>query len=217
MSDIVRKQFQRVERTVDGVKRVLFVASTDSVDRYGDIVDQGTWKLDNYRANPVVQLDHIYSAEYTIARGEVATDGGALTLEIVAWSAKARAQDVRQDVEDGIVNAVSVGFRPGRAIPRSQLPAEDPRAGTGGYVYYDCELLEVSVVAIPANADALIAAKSIGPVSARDLAAALLARPEFLTELRAQLTLSGADASEPSDLFEFPDSKESTPELGFFT
>jgi hypothetical protein len=210
MSEIIHRQFERVERTEGDVKRVLFVASTATPDRASDIVDQLTWRLDNYRSNPVVQVDHEYSASATIGRGEVTVVDGVLTLEIVKWSAKPRAQEVKADVDDGIVNAVSVGFRPGRMIPRSQLPDGDPRKGDRGYVYYDCELLEVSVVAIPMNPEAL-AAKSI---ASADIVDKILADERLMAELVARLTLSGAPAPQTEPLG-FPEAPSDTPTLGF--
>lgn len=180
-------RIEAVRRTIEreGVKRSVFVASTDTPDRMSDIVDQGTWALDRYRANPVVQVDHDYRIEATVGRGAVEVRDGALVLEVEAWADDERAQAVRAKVEAGIVNAVSVGFRPGRMIPRSQLPKEDPRYGERGYVFYDCELLEVSIVAIPANPEAL-AARSlavnideiVAAAVARELEAHRLAQPE---------------------------------------
>lgn len=167
---IIRREFSRAEvREVDGAKRVSFVASTADVDRYGDIVDQRTWRLDHYRANPVIQVDHDYSTAATVARGRVEVRDGALMLEVERWASTGRAAEVRQQVEDGVLSAVSVGFRPGRMIPRSQLAKDDPfyEAASNGYVYYDAELLEVSIVAIPANPYALAAGVQAGEVTGR--------------------------------------------------
>ena len=210
MNEIIHRQFHRVERTVDGVKRVLFVASTGNPDRYADIVDQQTWRLDNYRANPVVLVNHDYSVQSTVGSGAVEVMDGNLTLEVVKWSSKPLASEVKVDVDDGIINAVSVGFRPGRMIPRSQMPEEDPRRGERGYVYYDCELLEVSIVTIPANAEAL-AAKTL---RASDVVAALLSDATFKAELLAHITLSGATAPE-CGLLDFPSGQETPNLFGF--
>ena len=147
----------RREIEIDGVKRQMFVASTDIVDRCDDIVDQASWKLDNYNANPVVLVDHEYEAGCVVGRGAVTVvDGVGLVLDVVKWSRKPAAVDVMNDVDDGIINAVSVGFSPGRMVMRRDLPDGDPRKSDGyGCVYYDCELLEVSIVAVPANPQAL--------------------------------------------------------------
>lgn len=165
-----------VERAEDGtVTRVAFVASTAVADRADDIVDQ-SWRLTNYAANPVVQVDHDYSVEATVARGKVAlVDGVGLVLDIERWSRKPAAQEIRQDVEDGVINAVSVGFRPGRAVARKALDPAHPyyKADGYGYVYYDNELLEVSIVAVPMNPDAT-AMRSASRLSSEDIADRLL-------------------------------------------
>jgi len=154
----------RREVEIDGVAKQVFVASTDIVDRCDDIVDQATWKLDNYRMNPVVLVDHEYEAGCVVGAGAVSVvDGVGLVLEVTKWSRKVEAQDVMNDVEDGILNAVSVGFAPGRVVMRRDLPDGDPRKSDGyGCVYFDCELLEVSIVAVPANPEAVaVRAKSL--------------------------------------------------------
>jgi len=156
MNEIVRRDFHAVVKEVDGVKRVMFVASTSDTDRYGDVVDQASWDLANYNANPVVQIDHDYCVESTVGLGKATigdVDGKpALMLEMVKWSERPMAQEVKMDVEAGILSAVSVGFRPGRAVSRRTYQPEDPLyAEDGGYVYFNCELLEVSIVASPAN------------------------------------------------------------------
>lgn len=181
--------------TLDGVERQLFVASTDIVDRCDDIVDQGTWKLDNYNANPIVLVDHEYEAGCVVGRGSVqVVEGVGLVLDVVKWSRKAHAQDVMNDVEDGIISAVSVGFAPGRVVMRRDLPEGDPRKSEGwGAVYFDCELLEVSLVAVPANPEALAvrSARSLKP-DAEAVAGAVLdllsADPSKRAMLRDLLT-----------------------------
>ena len=167
MIEIVRKNFRCIVKA-DGMdeegkpkKSVVFIASTDAVDRYNDVVDQ-SWRLEGYNSNPVVQVDHDYSTAATVARGRafLSDDGSgkaALHLEIMQWGTSPRAQQTRADVEAGILSAVSVGFRPGRSVARNTLQPEDPRYSQDSYCYihHDNELLEVSVVAIPANPEAL--------------------------------------------------------------
>ena len=99
-----------IRRTVEvgGVKRSMFVASTAAPDRYGDIVDQATWKLDNYRANPVVQVDHDYRVESTVGRGLAVVVDGVLTLEVEAWGEDEHAQAVRAKVEADPANPAHI-------------------------------------------------------------------------------------------------------------
>ena len=156
---LVRRMFAggTVERTMeDGTVVRAVIASTDDPDRYDDIVDQGTWKLDNFRNNPVMPCDHDYDVDKLVCSGDVQVIGGKLTIVPTVWADDAYAQMVKGKYDAGILRAVSVGFIPGRAIPRSQLPKEDPRySDKWGYVYYDCELLEASWVVVPANPAAL--------------------------------------------------------------
>src|SRR6201995_6135940 len=42
----------------DGLRRVRFVASDETVDRYGDIIRASGWQLDNFRKNPVLLFAH---------------------------------------------------------------------------------------------------------------------------------------------------------------
>lgn len=167
MSKLLHRQFSRILKA-DGVdeegkpkSKVVFIASTDAVDRYNDIVEQ-TWKLENFNGNPVVQVDHDYSTAATVARGRayLADDGtgkAALHLEIEQWGSSPRAQQTRADVEAGILSAVSVGFRPGSSVARNTFEPTDPRYSPDNYCYVhrENELLEVSIVAIPANPEAL--------------------------------------------------------------
>tara|TARA_R110000868_G_scaffold200527_2_gene447955 strand:+ start:189 stop:833 length:645 start_codon:yes stop_codon:yes gene_type:complete len=144
-----------------------FIASTAVSDRYGDIVDQASWKLDNYRMNPIIQVDHCYEVEDTVGRGaRVDVVDNHLEVDIV-WGKDAASQLVGQKVMEGLISAVSVGFRPNRATARHLMPEDDPyhvsrEENPYGMVYYDCELLEISVVAVPANPEAL-AQRSANP------------------------------------------------------
>ncbi len=136
-----------------------FIASTPSSDRYGDIVDP-SWILDSYESNPVIQVNHDYRVEATVGRAvSTKVEEGKLIVE-VKWGSDAQSQLIAAKVKEGLLSAVSVGFRPGRSVLRSGLPTDHPyyadsKENPYGRVYYDNELLEVSVVAIPANVEAL--------------------------------------------------------------
>jgi HK97 family phage prohead protease len=147
---------QRAVGDAPSMERATFLASTAVSDRYGDVVDQASWKLANYVANPVIQVDHDYRTESTVGRALSAeVKDGVLVVEI-QWGKGARSQDIAQKVMEGLLNAVSVGFVPGHAMRRSEFPSDHPYYADGhGMAYYDNELLEVSVVAVPANPDAL--------------------------------------------------------------
>jgi len=148
-------RIQRNEST-DTTKKTVVVASTSSPDRYGDIVDQGTWSLGRYNANPIIQWGHRYDLP-PIGKASVGVHDGELLAEIT-WDTGEHnelANTVASQFENGFLSAVSVGFMPGHAVARSSLEQDDPRFAAAGMVYFEPELLEISAVPIPANPEAL--------------------------------------------------------------
>lgn len=168
----IRKQVERP----DGTKATIFVASTADADRSDDIIDQASWKLANYSLNPVVLVDHDYEVSKIVASGKAALEGGDLTLEIVKWADTPRALEAKSLVEAELLNAVSVGFRPGKASWRRNLASDHPAFKAEGYglFYEDCELLEVSLVAVPCNPNAL--AKTLDSETIEDLVSRAVAK-----------------------------------------
>lgn len=161
--------------------RTLVVASTATPDRYQDVVDQATWRLDRYRSNPVVPWGHDYYLPPVGRAVRVAVEGEALIAEI-EWDtseANALGRLVAEQFASGFLSAVSVGFRPGRSVARGALEKSDPRFGERGKVYFDCELLEISAVSMPVNPEAL-AAKGLPPMR--------LTAPQVRDEVRRLLT-----------------------------
>src|SRR3990172_4694249 len=140
-------------------------ASTSQLDRQGDIVlpEAFASSIEAFRANGPIFWGHAeihnpLAKPIGRATDAVIRDGG---LHIKArWAQTAEAQEVRGLVTDGIVSTLSVGFNPKMAETR------------GGVNYItDLELLEVSVVAIPANIGAAITRPTPAlPESATDFA-----------------------------------------------
>lgn len=138
-----------------------FTASTAAVDRMGDSIDQGTWRLANWRRNPVILHEH---APPVIGRGVGKRSAEALTIKVLwdASDANPTGQLVAHQHANGFRSAGSVGFIPGKAINRLDLPDDDARKAPkdtprwrAGHVFSHNELLEFSSVAVPANAEAL--------------------------------------------------------------
>ncbi len=168
---LVRRSFDITARSVDlDARTVTVVASTTTVDSHGDIIEQD-WKLDRYRKNPVVLWHHNVFGAWRYSDGmsapedllpighapEVAVEGGPLgqltaTIKLGSAEYNPLSQRVLLGFAEGHIRAVSVGFYPGE-ITEEKVE--------GGYRYRlsACELLEISVVPIPSNPDAV--AKSI--------------------------------------------------------
>jgi HK97 family phage prohead protease len=146
-----------------------FVASDNTLDRYGEVIEPSGWQLETYRRNPVIQNCHRY--------GDVLdTLGKALVTEVRPVAGRlALYQEIEFAVEvnpvariayglyrGGFLNAVSVGFIP--------LTWEDGEKGsTVRRRYTSQELLEVSVVSLPANPAALQLAVRAGAIAQDDV------------------------------------------------
>lgn len=151
-----RNTISAVVRAAPADGNTVVIASTATPDRMDDVVDQ-SWYLDRYRTNPVILWAHD-PTELPVGKAvRVDVEDGRLVAEIEWDESHPKGADVARQFREGFLSAVSVGFRPGRSIPRSQLPPEDPRRKDGGWgvVFLDNELLEISAVPIPANPDAV--------------------------------------------------------------
>jgi HK97 family phage prohead protease len=137
------RSFDVERRTAD------FVASTDAIDSYEEVVEQ-SWNLSRYEANPIVLYAH-NARELPIGRSpKFGVVNGKLECTIAFASAKAnpRAEEVFQLVREEVLRAVSVGFIPGDY-------RFEKRNGKEVLVLSNNLLLEISVCPIGANPEAL--------------------------------------------------------------
>jgi HK97 family phage prohead protease len=140
------------DRSVD------FVISTEAVDRYTDIINLGGWKTQNYARNPVVLWAHDDSIP-AIGRGaNVRVENKALrsTAVFATREVYPLADTIFQLIKGKFISAASVGFVPLKAKAAS---AKDRPYGID---ILEQELLEWSVVNIPANPECLVNARAFG-------------------------------------------------------
>ncbi|MBO0759396.1 MAG: phage major capsid protein, partial [Bradyrhizobiaceae bacterium] len=133
-----------------------FVLSDATPDRFGDIVEVDSWDMENFKKNPIALFAH----DKTFIIGKWAnlktTDKDLRgDLILAPKGTSPRIDEIRRLIEADILRAVSVGFRP---LEQAPINAKDPWAGTR---YTKCELVETSLVAVPANPNALAVAKSL--------------------------------------------------------
>lgn len=135
----------------------IFVMSTETVDRHGDIIDQASWMLDHFQKNPAFFLQH-RADQFPIGKWlkvwlEADPDNVGKQRLVgeaefrVKYEDAARAFD---HVVEGDLNMVSVGFIPHRI---------DYDENTDAFILFDCELLECSLVGIGSNRYALVKEK----------------------------------------------------------
>lgn len=157
-TSFVARQFVGLNvRAADTIQRILEICISDeSVDRYDSILKADGWMLDNYRKNPVVLFGHCYD-ELPIGKdtGVRLTDGRKLIgrPQFAPREMNPLADSTYLMLLGGYLNASSVGF----------LPLEWTfDEGRNGYNIIRQELLEYSIVPVPANPNALIEARSAG-------------------------------------------------------
>ena len=159
MDNILEKLYTFAEvpdrvKSVNREERSLVAwASTKVIDRDGEVIDPKGWQLENYRKNPVVLLGHEYDASRALPVASSLWE--KKKAEGLLFSPRFATTDIASDVftlfAEGILRSFSVGFK---ALDVEDFPDNDgikkPRR-----IYRSTELLEISVVNVPANPDAL--------------------------------------------------------------
>lgn len=147
---MLNKDFTSVTKAV-GERQIRVIVSTGDVDRAGDIVDPNGIDFTAYRKNPVVLYQHDH--DEPIARcAEIGVVNGRVEalFQFPDPGASETSDEVYNLIKAGVLNAVSIGFIPLESI------SLDPKDSWGPKRYTKCEMLEVSVVSVPANSNALI-------------------------------------------------------------
>lgn len=124
---------------------VTAIASTAVVDRQGEIVTVSGWDLKEFKQNPVILWGHDHSQLPIGNATKVWVEGvgksAKLMTKIVFTEVTEMGRAVKQLVTDGVLRTLSVGFMP--------IDAD-------GNTYTAQKLLEISVVNVPANPQAMM-------------------------------------------------------------
>ncbi|WP_241473774.1 HK97 family phage prohead protease [Mycolicibacterium neoaurum] len=173
----------------DDEKSIRFQVSDDSVDRYGEKVDQG-WNLKNFLKNPIALWNHrsgydMQPEDVMGNWGDFETKGGKTFATLTFDQGNEKAMFVYGQYKRGFLKAVSVGFIPHTLEFEDDVP-----------VLKDNELLEISPVGIPANANALALAFKSGEVPRKDAVWMERSMREAADNLQEQLTKNAPDGEE---------------------
>lgn len=147
-------------RSVNTDSRTLdIIASTYDLDSYGTRIDQSGWDLSAFLKNPVICLQHdaggwTQSGGLPIARAlpntiRVENQKLLMTIQFPEKGVSQLADEVFSLCAAGFLNGLSVGFE----ANESETTEED---GSSIRIYRSCKLLEVSIVTLPANDNAVI-------------------------------------------------------------
>lgn len=133
-----------------------FVLSDETPDRMDDIIMSDGWELEAFKKNPIALFNH--KSDFPIGKWkglQVSNKQLRGQLELAPVGTSERIDEIRRLIEAGILRAVSVGFRPLDAKPR------DIKNPFSGQQFLKQELVETSLVSVPANPNALAVAKSL--------------------------------------------------------
>lgn len=171
---LLRKQFTSEIKQDDDEqgRKITFTITTETKDRDGDIVRSAGMDIDQFEANPVVLFAHD-ARRPPIAR--------AVDISKEAKSISATAEFMDNDVDTsgfsdmifrmvrgGFLRATSIGFIPTKFefLEEDEDDENDENPDVffrfPGLDFIESELLEFSVVPVPANPEALIDARHMG-------------------------------------------------------
>jgi HK97 family phage prohead protease len=130
-----------------------YVMSDNTVDRMGDVIEPDGWSLANFKKNPIALFGH--DSKFFIGNwANVRVEKGELRGRMSLLDAVSdRLREIHAAVNAKILRAVSVGFR--------EIQSEPLQGSKGGIRYIKQDLIECSLVGIPANPNALAVAKSL--------------------------------------------------------
>jgi HK97 family phage major capsid protein/HK97 family phage prohead protease len=149
MELLTREKSLTAEIKADSEERTLTaIASTSNPDRDHDVLPSDGWNLKNFKKNPVMLYGHDSRALPIATVTDIKQDGEKLVFK--ARFPKPGIHDFADKVyelyKDGILKAFSVRFS----------SKDYEKNDYGGLTFKKSELLEISAVTIPANAEALV-------------------------------------------------------------
>jgi HK97 family phage prohead protease len=184
----------------DAERQITFRASTPTPDRYQDIVEPMGADTAAYERNPVVLQFHDANALPVGKCVKIEKTKAALiaTIQFATADENPEADRIFRLYQGGYMNAVSIGFLPKETewIVTDGIPT--------GCHFLEWELLEISCVPVPANAEALVvgrAAKALGVRGFEPYAETLTAAD--LKALWKALTAEPANPTIPKDVADF--------------
>lgn len=199
---ILREYTESLRDVADDDRTATFIASDESVDRYGDVVSLDGWDLKAFRKNSVFLWMH-HSHELPIGKvKKIGVEGDKLlaTVKFFDKDENPKADQLWQMVKRRHLNAVSVGFTVKSDADVEKIRDADERVT--GFRFLRQELLELSLVNVPANPNALQVARSIGlPTdlisAALPLDALILEQQREMRQRYMALHVAGIQASAP--------------------
>jgi len=162
--DTVYKILENCEVKKVGERQYEFTASTADQDRDGEVIDVAGWDLKNFKKNPVIMFAHNYSTLPIGRATKIGVRDGKLVnnVEFPPEGTYEFADIVERLVGAGFLKTESVGF-----MPKKWEDGDGEKAPRRTYTKQ--ELLEISIVPVPSNPNALMNAVKEGVITTKQL------------------------------------------------
>ena len=178
--ETIYKVLENCEVKKLGERQYEFTASTADMDRDGEIIDVEGWDLKNFKKNPIIMYAHDYRTLPIGKAIKIGVHDGKLknTVEFPPEGTYEFADIVERLVKTGYLTTESVGF-----IPRKWEDG-DGEKGSPRRTYTKQELLEISIVPIPSNPNAIMEAVEAGVITTKqfEVITPLIIKPEETDE-----------------------------------
>ena len=176
--DTIYKILENCEVKKVGERQYEFTASTADMDRDGEVIDVSGWDLKNFKKNPVIMFAHDYRTLPIGRATKIGVREGKLVnnVEFPPEGTYEFADIVERLVGAGFLKTESVGFMPKKW--------EDGDGGekTPRRTYTKQELLEISIVPVPSNPNALMNAVKEGVITQKQFNSITEVKPEVKDE-----------------------------------
>ena len=179
-----------------------FIASTNREDRYGDVIEQD-WDLTDFWRNPVFLWGHQswqtpigWVREFSPSHDRTLT---AARVEFLPEGEDPFVDKLYRLTRIKAIRAVSVGF-----IPLEMEDRYDADDRWVGFRFMRSQLIELSLVSVPANPDAVSLAKSVD------------AHPAFLRRVFSDYRATAAPAAPARELPGFTRQRAALEQLAHF-
>lgn len=132
------------------------IGTTSNEDRHGESISIEAWDLKAYKKNPVILAQHDYTKPPIGKAVEISVKGEKMVFKIQfpEEGINPEADIYRKMYKSGFMNASSVGF-----IPKKWVDGDGKSSPIRKYT--KAELLELSLVSVPANSEAIVVGRSL--------------------------------------------------------
>lgn len=193
---VVYKAFDMEYKIDDEKREIVAIGSKQVVDRDNDVIYLDGINLKNFKKTPVVLWSHDSWSPPIGKSLKTWVDGKNLMFKIKFAEEEIYpfADTIYKLIKGDYLNAFSIGFRP----DYEESKWNEKR---GGYDFFKSELMEISVVNVPANPAALIQSKSIQK-ALKDKVINSIELDEFKTLIEEMVAKKDKDEKDLEDLIE---------------